>query len=222
MRGGVGAHGLSCCGELRERAAQARETCRLIEEAGGEAFPAQSDVSNAGDVRRLVDETRERFGAVSILVNNAGIAIAKPLAELTEADWDDTLRVNLKSAFLLIQAVLPNMRKTRWGRIVNVSSNAAFTGGRVGPHYAASKAGMHGLGHAYAVALAKEGITVNSVAPGLIETEMIAKDLRVSTPHTPMGRFGAVEEVADTVMLAIRNGYLTGQTLLANGGMYFS
>ena len=127
-------------------------------------------------MRRLVDETRERFGPVSILVNNAGIAIMKPFDELTEADWDATLNVNLKSAFLLTQAVLPDMREARWGRIVNVSSNAAFTGGRVGPHYAASKAGMHGLTHGYAAALVKEGVTVNSVAPALIDTDMTTQD----------------------------------------------
>ena len=205
----------------RERAEEAEETRRLIEEAGGEAFIAKTDVSQAEDVRRLVDETRKRFGPVSILVNNAGVAIKKPIDELTESDWDATMSVNLKSAFLLTQAVLPDMREARWGRIVNVSSNAAFTGGRVGPHYAASKAGMHGLTHGYAAALVKEGITVNSVAPAVVKTDMMTDDLGVSTPHTPMERFGTVEETVDAVMLMVRNGYITGQTLLLNGGIHF-
>ena len=217
----LGSAGCRVAVNYRERADEAEETRREIEEAGGEAFTIQADVSVAGDVRRLVDETRERFGPVSILVNNAGIAIMKPFDELTEADWDATLNVNLKSAFLLTQAVLPDMREARWGRIVNVSSNAAFTGGRVGPHYAASKAGMHGLTHGYAAALVKEGVTVNSVAPALIDTDMTTQDLRTSTPNTPMERFGTVEETVDAVMMMIRNAFVTGQTLLVNGGNYF-
>ena len=217
----LGGAGCRVALNYRERADEAEETRRLIEEAGGEAFIAKANVSQAEDVRRLVDETRKRFGPVSILVNNAGVAIKKPIDELTESDWDATLAVNLKSAFLLTQAVLPDMRTARWGRIVNVSSNAAFTGGRVGPHYAASKAGMHGLTHGYAAALVKEGITVNSVAPAVVKTDMMTDDLGVSTPHTPMERFGTVEETVDAVMLMVRNGYITGQTLLLNGGIHF-
>lgn len=217
----LGRAGCRVAVNYRERADEAEETRRLIEEAGGAAFIIQADVSQAEDVRRLVEETRERFGPVSILINNAGIAITKPFDELTEADWDTTLTVNLKSAFLLTQAVLPDMRAARWGRIVNVSSNAAFTGGRVGPHYAASKAGMHGLTHGYAAALVKEGVTVNSVAPAIIDTDMTTQDLRAAPPNTPMARFGTVEETVDAVMLMIRNAYVTGQTLLVNGGNYF-
>ncbi len=217
----LGGAGCRVAVNYRERADEAGEACRLIDEAGGEAHPVKADVSDETQVRRLVDETRERFGPVSILVNNAGVAIKKPFEELTESDWDTTLDVNLKSAFLLTQAVLPDMKQARWGRIVNVSSNAAFTGGRVGPHYAASKAGMHGLTHAYAAALVKEGITMNSVAPAVIKTDMMTQDLQESTPHTPMERFGTVEETVDAVMMMIRNGYITGQTLLLNGGIHF-
>ncbi|MCY3825013.1 MAG: 3-oxoacyl-ACP reductase FabG [Nitrospinae bacterium] len=217
----LGSEGCRVAVNYRERTDEAEETRRLIEEAGGEAFIIKADVSDAQDVRRLVDETRERFGPVSILINNAGIAITKPVDELTEADWDATLTVNLKSAFLLTQVVLPDMKQARWGRIVNISSNAAFTGGRVGPHYAASKAGMHGLTHAYAAALVKEGITMNSVAPAIIDTDMTTQDLRAATPNNPMERFGTVEETVDAVMLMIRNAYVTGQTLLVNGGNYF-
>ncbi len=217
----LGSAGCRVAVNYRERADEAEETRRRIDEAGGEAFVVKADVSDAQDVRRLVDETRERFGPVSMLVNNAGIAIKKPFDELTESDWDATLDVNLKSAFLLTQAVLPGMKEARWGRIVNISSNAAFTGGRIGPHYAASKAGMHGLTHAYAAALVKEGITVNSVAPAVVKTDMMTDDLGVTAPHSPMGRFGTVEETVDAVMLMVRNGYITGQTLLLNGGIHF-
>lgn len=217
----LGGEGCRVAVNYRERADEAEETRRQIEMAGGEAFIVKADVSDSADVRRLVAETRKRFGPVSILVNNAGVAIMKPFHELTEADWDATLDVNLKSAFLLTQAVLPDMKEARWGRIVNVSSNAAFTGGRVGPHYAASKAGMHGLTHGYAAALVKEGITMNSVAPAVVATDMMTQDLGVTTPHSPMGRFGTVEETVDAVMLMVRNGYITGQTLLLNGGIHF-
>ena len=217
----LGSAGCHVAVNYRERADEAEETRRLIEETGGEAFIIQADVSETSRVHHLVEETRKRFGPISILINNAGVAITKPVDELTEADWDATLTVNLKSAFLLTQAVLPGMRAARWGRIVNISSNAAFTGGRVGPHYAASKAGMHGLTHGYAAALVKEGVTVNSVAPALIDTDMMTQDLGVSTPHSPMARFGTVEETVDAVMLMVRNAYVTGQTLLVNGGNYF-
>ena len=217
----LGSAGCRVAVNYRERADEAEETRRQIEDAGGAAFIFQADVSQAEDARRLVEETRKRYGPVSILINNAGIAITKPFDELTEADWDATLAVNLKSAFLLTQAVLPDMREARWGRIVNVSSNAAFTGGRVGPHYAASKAGMHGLTHGYAAALVKEGITVNSVAPAIIDTDMTTQDLRAAPPNNPMARFGTVEETVDAVMMMVRNAYVTGQTLLVNGGNYF-
>ena len=217
----LGGAGCRVAVNYRERADEAEETRRLVEEAGGAAFIFQADVSEAQDARRLVEETRKRYGPVSILINNAGIAITKPFDELTESDWDATLAVNLKSAFLLTRAVLPDMRAARWGRIVNVSSNAAFTGGRVGPHYAASKAGMHGLTHGYAAALVKEGITVNSVAPAIIDTDMTTQDLRAAPPNNPMARFGTVEETVDAVMMMIRNAYVTGQTLLVNGGNYF-
>ena len=217
----LGSAGCRVAVNYRERADEAEETRRLVEEAGGAAFIIQADVSEISQVHRLVEETRKRFGPVSILINNAGIAITKPFDELTEADWDATLAVNLKSAFLLTQTVLPDMREARWGRIVNVSSNAAFTGGRVGPHYAASKAGMHGLTHGYAAALVKEGITVNSVAPAIIDTDMTTQDLRAAPPNAPMARFGTVEETVDAVMMMVRNAYVTGQTLLVNGGNYF-
>ena len=217
----LGSAGCRVAVNYRERADEAEETRRRIDEAGGEAFVVKADVSESSQVFNLVEETRKRFGPVSILVNNAGIAIKKPFDELTESDWDATLDVNLKSAFLLTQAVLPGMKEARWGRIVNISSNAAFTGGRIGPHYAASKAGMHGLTHAYAAALVKEGITVNSVAPAVVKTDMMTDDLGVTAPHSPMGRFGTVEETVDAVMLMVRNGYITGQTLLLNGGIHF-
>jgi 3-oxoacyl-[acyl-carrier protein] reductase len=128
----------------------------------------------------------------------------------------------LKSCFLVTQAVLPGMRARRWGRIVNLSSVAAHVGGVVGAHYAASKAGMLGLTHFYASRLAKEGITANAISPALIETEMVTANVNATSERIPIGRFGAVEEVADVAVMLARNGYITGQTLHVNGGWYMT
>jgi len=182
----------------------------------------QADVSLAKDVARLVSESEARLGPVEILVNNAGIARPQPIEEITERDWDEVVAANLKSCFLVTQAVLPGMRARKWGRIVNLSSVAAQLGGVVGPHYAASKAGMHGLTHFYARYLAKEGITVNAIAPALIETDMVTANLNAKADNIPIGRFGETSEVADVVVMLARNGYITGQTINVNGGWYMS
>ena len=141
--------------------------------------------------------------------------------DLTEADFDATILVNLKSAFLCTQAVLPGMRARKWGRIVNISSGAARGAGSIGPHYNASKAGMEGLTRGYAARLVKEGITVNAVAPSLIETDMMSGQPQLVS-RIPLGRFGQPEEVASAVMLLIDNPYMTGQTVAMSGGMAFN
>ena len=182
----------------------------------------QADVSDALEVAPLVKDGERRIGPIEILVNNAGIARPQPIEEVTEQDWDDVIGVNLKSCFLVTQAVLPGMRARRWGRIVNLSSVAAQVGGIVAPHYAASKAGMHGLTHYYAHQLAKQGITVNTIAPALIETEMVTSNLNARPDRIPVGRFGTAEEVGAAAVLLARNGYITGQTINVNGGWYMS
>ncbi len=206
---------------FREREKEAGETCALIESAGGKAFPIRADVSEADEVEGMMAAVRAEAGPVAILVNNAGIAIPRPeVADITEADFDAVIKGNLKSAFLVTRSALPAMREAGWGRIVNITSNAAFTGGSVGPHYSASKAAMNGLTRGYASRLVKEGITVNAVAPGHIETDMITVDMGIKTSRAPIGRFGQPEEVADVVVTMTRNGYMTGQTLVINGGIY--
>jgi 3-oxoacyl-[acyl-carrier protein] reductase len=149
------------------------------------------------------------------------MALHRSLDELTEADFDLTIAVNLKSAFLCTQAVLPHMRRQRWGRIVNVSSGAARGAGLVGLHYNASKAGMEGLTRGYAARLVREGITVNAVAPSLIATDRLPA-LAEAAAKVPMGRLGLPEEVAQAVLMAVANPYLTGQTIQVNGGMHFN
>ena len=155
-------------------------------------------------------------------MNNAGIARVQKIEEITEADWDKLIDVNLKSAFLVTQAVLPAMRQRQWGRIINISSVAAQFGGVVGPHYASSKAGLHGLAHSYAGLLAKEGITANAISPALIDTDMVRANA-LARPHLiPIGRFGATEEVGSVVVMLAENAYITGQTINVNGGWYMS
>jgi 3-oxoacyl-[acyl-carrier protein] reductase len=140
---------------------------------------------------------------------------------LAEADFDQTIAVNLKSVFLCTQAVLPSMRAKKWGRIVNISSGAARGAGAIGPHYNASKAGMEGLTRGYAARLVKEGITVNAVAPSLIETDMMRGRPELAS-RIPLGRLGRPEEVAKAVMMLIDTPYMTGQTVAMSGGMAFN
>jgi 3-oxoacyl-[acyl-carrier protein] reductase len=204
------------------RDADARETASAIEALGRRVLVQQVDVGRREDLARLADDAIRTFGGVDILVNNAGIIRPQPIAEITARDWDELIAVNLTSVFLLTQAVLPGMRERRWGRIINLASVAAQLGGVVGPHYAASKAGLFGLTHAYAAMLAREGITVNTIAPALIETEMVTSNPRARADLIPVGRFGDVEEVADVAVMLAGNGYMTGQTINVNGGWYMS
>jgi 3-oxoacyl-[acyl-carrier protein] reductase len=201
-----------------EAAAVARE----IEGLGRRAVAVQADVSHQDEVTRLVEECARRLGPVDVLVNNAGINPGKPLEELTLADWRETLDVNLTSAFLVSQAVLPGMRGRRFGRLIFLSSVAAQTGGVIGPHYAASKAGMLGLMHSYANLLVKEGITSNAITPALIETDMIRNNPRIKPEILPVGRFGTAEETAEVVVMLAGNGFMTGQTIGVNGGWYMT
>jgi 3-oxoacyl-[acyl-carrier protein] reductase len=200
----------------------ALDLVKQITGCGGIAIAAKADVSQAAEVSRLVETVSRELGHVDVLVNNAGINPSKPLDQLTEDDWNQVIAINLSSAFLVSQAVLPGMREQRWGRIIMLSSVAAQMGGVIGPHYAASKAGMIGLAHSYAALLAKEGITANAIAPALIETDMIRGNDRIKPDLLPVGRFGQVSEVTDAIVLLATNGYISGQTLNINGGWYMS
>jgi 3-oxoacyl-[acyl-carrier protein] reductase len=206
----------------RQRGGEADETRRQVEGLRRRCLAVRADVSRAAEVTRLVAEVEAGLGPVDVLVNNAGVTRPQPLEQITERDFDEVLVVNLKSAFLLTQAVLPGMRARRWGRVINLSSVAAQLGGVVGPHYAASKAALHGLTHSYAALLAGEGVTVNCIAPALIETEMVTSNPRASPALIPVGRFGTPEEVADVAVMLATNGYVTGQTVNVNGGWYMS
>ncbi|EEA04525.1 short-chain dehydrogenase/reductase SDR [Burkholderia sp. H160] len=206
----------------RRRGDEAAQVVAEIERAGGRAIAICADVSVGDDVKGMIAEVEDRLGAVDVLVNNAGTGKSFDLDNLTEAEFDRTLAVNLKSAFLCTQAVLPGMRTRRWGRIVNLSSAAARGTGLIGVHYNASKAGLEGLTRGYAARLGREGITVNAVAPALIDTEMAAplKGANVAE-RLPVGRFGDVDEVAQVVLMVVGNGFITGQTIPVNGGVIF-
>jgi 3-oxoacyl-[acyl-carrier protein] reductase len=207
---------------FRTQGKEAAEVCARVEAYGRRSLAVQADVGIAGEVSRLVQMVEQKLGLISILVNNAGIAKARELEEIDEALWDETLTTNLKSCFLVTQAVIPGMRSQRWGRIINISSVAAHVGGIVGPHYAASKAGILGLTHSYASLLIKEGITVNTIAPALIATDMVTGTLKARPDLIPVGRFGTAEEVAHVALMLAGNGYITGQTINVDGGRYFS
>ena len=205
----------------RERAGEADALVKSIDEIGGRAIAIAADVSQSDAVAQMVKRVNSDLGPIDILINNAGIAITRGVDDLSEADFDQTIAVNLKSVFLCTQAVLPMMRSKGWGRIVNISSGAARGAGSIGPHYNASKAGMEGLTRGYAARLVKEGITVNAVAPSLIETDMMKGQPNLVS-RIPVGRFGKAEEVAQAVMMLLDNPYMIGQTVAMSGGMAFN
>ena len=205
----------------RERAREADTLVKSIREAGGRAIAIAADVSQSDAVAQMVKRINADLGPIDILINNAGIAITRGVDDLSEADFDQTIAVNLKSVFLCTQAALPTMRSKGWGRIVNISSGAARGAGSIGPHYNASKAGIEGLTRGYAARLIKEGITVNAVAPSLIETDMMKGQPNLVS-RIPIGRFGKAEEVAQAVMMLLDNPYMTGQTVAMSGGMAFN
>ncbi|HXW19186.1 MAG TPA: SDR family NAD(P)-dependent oxidoreductase [Roseiarcus sp.] len=205
------------------RALEAEETVAEIHAGGRTAMAIAADVSVATAVKGMVDEIADKLGPIDVLINNAGVATVRGLDDLTEDDFDRAIAVNLKSAFLCIKAVLPSMRARGWGRIINMSSVAARAGGAIGAHYNASKAGLEGLTRAYASRLAAGGVTVNAVAPALIDTEMAAPLKQAGyAARIPVGRFGAAEEVASATLMLIDNAFITGQTIPVKGGMLFT
>jgi 3-oxoacyl-[acyl-carrier protein] reductase len=206
----------------RDRAQDADRVVVAVRALGGKAMAVRADVSRTDAVAAMMRAIGAELGPIDILINNAGIALIRGIDDLTEADFDETIAVNLKSVFLCTQAVLPHMRAQGWGRIVNISSGAARGAGGVGLHYNASKAGMEGMTRGYAARLVKQGITVNAVAPSLIETDMVRSGLASSPARIPLGRFGTPQEVAQVTLMLIGNAYVTGQTVALSGGMAFN
>ena len=204
-------------GEAAERVASGASAL------GRRVVTAQADLRDPGVPARLVEQAVSQLGGVDILIANAGIATVRPWQDVDPELFNETLAVNLTAPFLLAQRVVPTMVERGFGRVLFISSLAAMNGGIVGPHYAASKAGLHGLSHHLAARVAGNGVTVNVLAPALIgDTRMLPVD-----PHEagelplpiPVGRLGEPEEVADMAIAMLRNGYLTNKVVTLDGGL---
>jgi 3-oxoacyl-[acyl-carrier protein] reductase len=188
---------------------------------GGRAVALGADLRSPEAPGELVTATEDALGPVGVLVSNAGAGRRRSLEEVTAAEFDETMAVNLRAPFLLAQRVLPGMRERGFGRALFVSSLAAFTGGIVGPHYASSKAGLHGLIHFLASRFAADGITVNGLAPALItDTAMLPGDPAELARRVPVGRLGRPAEVAELALAILRNAYVTNQVISVDGGSY--
>jgi len=202
------------------READAQATADAIRAIGRRSLVVQADVSRSADVAALVSAVESGLGTVDILVNNAGRVAFESIEQMTESSWNEIIQANLTSVFLMTQAVLPGMRARKWGRVINLTSVAAQAGSMMAVHYAAAKAGVIAATKSYARMLAKEGVTVNALAPALIATEMVAGNPNVKPDMIPVGRFGQVEECGDVAVLLAGNAYITGQTIGVNGGLY--
>ena len=188
---------------------------------GGHALAVGADLREPNAPADLLQAVEPQPGSIDVLVAAAGLGRRQTLDEVEIGDFDEMLAVNLRAPFLLAQQTLPGMRARGFGRILFVSSVAAFTGGIVGPHYAASKAGLHGLTHFLASRAAGDGVTVNAIAPALItNTEMLPGEPKELKARVPVGRLGQPDEVADLALAMLRNAYLTNQVISLDGGMY--
>ncbi len=208
------------------RSTAAEDTVTLIRQAGGRAEIICFDVAESTAVQNSFKRIVNEVGSVDILVNNAGITRDGLMARMKEEDWDSVIDTNLKGAFLCAKAASREMMKKKWGRIVNISSVSGFAGNPGQVNYSAAKAGMIGLTKAIAMEYASRNITVNSVAPGYISTEMtelLSEEVREQIKkEIPLASFGKVEDVAGAVAYLVSEDgrYITGQTLHVNGGMY--
>ena len=196
-----------------------------ISETETQALAVRADVSKEEDVQAMIETTIEHYGTISILVNNAGILYPTRVEQITRAEWDRVLEVNLTGTFLCSQAVLKTMKKNRYGRIVNMSSSAGRSVSTLGgAHYTAAKAGVLGLSRALAKEVAPFGITVNAICPGLFDTEMVQAEctperISVYEASFPIPRLGRPDEVAQLMLfLATDSAYITGASIDINGG----
>lgn len=199
-----------------------------LEEVGIAGVGRVLNVAEPGAIEKFIDEVSEEFGTPAVLVNNAGITRDNLLMRMKDEEWDDIIRTNLTSVFRLSKACMRGMMKARYGRIVNITSVVGSTGNAGQANYAAAKAGIIGFTKSLAKEVGSRGITVNSVAPGFIDTDMtrsLSDEIRQSLlTNIPMGRLGSAEEIAGAVsfLCSADAGYVTGETLHVNGGMYMA
>jgi 3-oxoacyl-[acyl-carrier protein] reductase len=214
--------GLAVAVGYHRQAEAAQATAQALAEAGHWARVYAGDVADAGQVERLVAEVLADTGRIDVLVNNAGLATRAGTLDLDQADWERVMGVNVKGAWLCARAVVPSMRRQGWGRIINLTSIAGQTGGMIGPHYAASKAGLMGLTRFMARELAPLGITVNAVAPSGVSSELLSSLGLTPSAQRPVGRVGQPADVAAAVCYLASEGagYVTGQELSVNGGSF--
>ena len=195
---------------------------------GGWAMALPLIVEDRKSIKDALRSIKSRLGPVNILVNNAAIAQEKPFSQITDADWDHMMAVNLRGPFACCQEVLPEMVSLGWGRIINISSIGGQWGGLNQVHYAVTKSGLIGLTRSLARIFSKDGITTNAIAPGLVGTDMARRELESSqgkekVKNIPMGRIATLEEMAGVAVFLASDAssYITGQTINVNGGMYF-
>ena len=196
--------------------------------AGGQACATPMTLQDCTSVKTAMADIRTQLGSPEVLVNNAAVAQEKPFDAITSVDWDFVMAANLRGPFLCCQEVLAHMQRSRWGRIINITSIGGQWGGFNQVHYATAKAGLISLTRSLARLYSPKRITTNAVAPGLVQTEMANRELsspqgREKVKQIPIGRIGTVEDVADAVAFLASDGagYITGQTINVNGGMYF-
>lgn len=201
------------------------ETCvQKIRENGGTAHAYAVDVTDSAAVKIVTAQIEKDLGAVSVLVNNAGISEQKLFTDITDSDWEQMLAVHLNGAFYMTRALVPAMVHRKYGRIINIASMWGETGGSCEVHYSAAKAGLIGLTKALAKELAPSGITVNAVSPGAVETDMMRalgeEVCKSVAEETPVGRLAHPQEIADAIcfLASEKAAYITGQVLSVNGG----
>ena len=223
----LGKQGATVIGTATTQAGADNITAAL-QQAGVKGVGLALDVNNVEQIEAVLKEISEKFGVISVLVNNAGVTRDTLLMRMSEEDWDTVLSTNLKSVFRLSQAVLRPMMKARFGRIINISSVVGHSGNAGQTNYSAAKAGLSGFTKSLAQEVGSRGITVNCVAPGFIDTDM-TRDLPEEhrnklLQHIPLGRLGQVDDIAAAVayLASARAGYVTGETLHVNGGMYMA
>lgn len=218
---GLAAEGAAVALGYGSHAEPAEKLALELVAAGGLAVAIGADLGRPEAPDELIDAVESELGAVEVLVAAAGLGRRQTLEEVSIDDFDEMLAVNLRAPFRLVQRTVPGMRERGFGRVLFISSVAAFTGGIVGPHYAASKAGLHGLTHFLASRLASSGVTVNALSPALItETSMFPGEPEELRARVPVGRLGRPEEVADMALAILRNPYMTNKVVELDGGMY--